>query len=252
MAGMPGTKEAARARGLFRFRAAGVQEFQSDTTNGQGDPRVRRRVRGGLAAAVMPTMRILGDRLDGAFAETDADTAWPWPEPVLTYENALVPQALIVAGLRLGWVALVERGCAVLDWLVEVQSARRVPSRPWTIEVGCPGRQAKPVRPTADRCRDDGLGRRRGLCSHGPPPLPGCGGVGLRLVPGRQRPRNRDSGSGQRRLRRRPDPGRRERQPGRRIHPGVAHSPREDPGAASRTRRRGRTAPGGLARLVRL
>ena len=30
-----------------------------------------------------------------------SDRAWPWPEPVLTYENGLVPRALIVAGARL-------------------------------------------------------------------------------------------------------------------------------------------------------
>ncbi|HEX7490511.1 MAG TPA: hypothetical protein VF337_02275 [Candidatus Limnocylindrales bacterium] len=48
---------------------------------------------------------------------------WPWPEPVLTYENALVPHALIVAGMRLDDMSLVARGCAVLDWLIDVQSA---------------------------------------------------------------------------------------------------------------------------------
>lgn len=47
---------------------------------------------------------------------------WPWPEPVLTYENALVPHALIAAGMRLDDVSLVDRGCAVLDWLIDVQT----------------------------------------------------------------------------------------------------------------------------------
>jgi hypothetical protein len=47
---------------------------------------------------------------------------WPWPESVLTYENALVPQALIAAGLRLGRPALLARGCSVLDWLIDVQA----------------------------------------------------------------------------------------------------------------------------------
>ena len=48
---------------------------------------------------------------------------WPWPEPVLAYENGLVPQALIVAGDRLGDGAMVERGLHLLDWLVAVQTA---------------------------------------------------------------------------------------------------------------------------------
>jgi hypothetical protein len=47
---------------------------------------------------------------------------WRWPEPVVTYENALVPHALITAGMRLDDMDLVARGCAVLDWLIDVQT----------------------------------------------------------------------------------------------------------------------------------
>jgi hypothetical protein len=62
--------------------------------------------------------------LRDAFARTDHQGAgWPWPEPTLTYENALLPRALIVAGDRLGDEALRRRGLRVLDWLIEVQSA---------------------------------------------------------------------------------------------------------------------------------
>jgi hypothetical protein len=60
-------------------------------------------------------------------AEVDRRAAalleWPWPEPVVTYENALLPHALIAAGMRLDDVDLVARGCAVLDWLIDVQVA---------------------------------------------------------------------------------------------------------------------------------
>ena len=48
---------------------------------------------------------------------------WPWPERILTYENGLVPRALVVAGDRLGDAAMVERGLRLLDWLVSVQTA---------------------------------------------------------------------------------------------------------------------------------
>lgn len=48
---------------------------------------------------------------------------WPWPKPVLTYENGLIPRALIVAGDRLGDAAMLERGVRLLDWLVSVQTA---------------------------------------------------------------------------------------------------------------------------------
>lgn len=47
---------------------------------------------------------------------------WPWPEPVLTYENALLPHSLIVAGRRSRQDDLVAGGCAMLDWLIEIQT----------------------------------------------------------------------------------------------------------------------------------
>lgn len=50
---------------------------------------------------------------------------WPWPEPVATYENGLIPRALIVAGDRLGDASMVERGVRLLDWLVSVQTAEQ-------------------------------------------------------------------------------------------------------------------------------
>ena len=56
-------------------------------------------------------------RREAALAE------WLWPDQLLTYENAIVPRALIAAGVRLARPALVERGCAVLDWLIDVQTA---------------------------------------------------------------------------------------------------------------------------------
>jgi len=35
---------------------------------------------------------------------------WPWPETSLTYENGLIPRALIVGGHRLGYPHMVRRG----------------------------------------------------------------------------------------------------------------------------------------------
>jgi hypothetical protein len=64
----------------------------------------------------------LATRLRVAFGPTANAVDWPWPEPVLTYENALLPQALIVAGGRLGDVELGRTGLRVLDWLIEVQT----------------------------------------------------------------------------------------------------------------------------------
>ena len=45
-------------------------------------------------------------RLRGSFAGLDLGSDWPWPEETLTYENALLPHALIVAGRRLADASL--------------------------------------------------------------------------------------------------------------------------------------------------
>ncbi len=50
-------------------------------------------------------------------------SAWPWPEPVLTYENALPPRALIAGGRQLRSASMVGTGLRVLDWLIDVQIA---------------------------------------------------------------------------------------------------------------------------------
>ena len=49
----------------------------------------------------------------------DADAAWPWPEPTLTYANAVVPEAMIAAGTLLDRPVLLRRGLDLLGWLLE-------------------------------------------------------------------------------------------------------------------------------------
>ena len=65
----------------------------------------------------------LAARLRSAFAPVASSGDWPWPEPVLTYENPLLPRALIVAGQRMGDRALIGMGLHVLDWLIVVQTS---------------------------------------------------------------------------------------------------------------------------------
>lgn len=48
--------------------------------------------------------------------------AWPWPEPRLTYANAVIPHALLISGCYLGDDELVDRSLRMLTWLVHVQS----------------------------------------------------------------------------------------------------------------------------------
>lgn len=46
------------------------------------------------------------------------DPEWPWPEPRLTYANAVLPEALIAAGARLGRPDVLDDGLSLLQWLL--------------------------------------------------------------------------------------------------------------------------------------
>ncbi len=79
---------------------------------------------GGLMGETEGVFARLVARLRRAFSELDLDGDWPWPEPVVTYENALLPHALIVAGRRLASPGLRRVGLGVLDWLIAAQTSR--------------------------------------------------------------------------------------------------------------------------------
>jgi len=50
-----------------------------------------------------------------------ADEAWPWPQPRLTYANAVLPEALLAAGAALESPSLVADGLRLLGWLLDGQ-----------------------------------------------------------------------------------------------------------------------------------
>jgi hypothetical protein len=47
------------------------------------------------------------------------EAAWPWPEARLSYANAVLPEALLVAGVYLARSDLVDDGLELLRWLLE-------------------------------------------------------------------------------------------------------------------------------------
>ena len=47
---------------------------------------------------------------------------WPWPEPRLTYANAVLAEAMIGAGVALDDAALRARGLDLLAWLLDVET----------------------------------------------------------------------------------------------------------------------------------
>jgi len=68
--------------------------------------------------------RLVADSAD-LFAGASCDPAWPWPEPRLTYANALIPEASLA-------VAVARRDCqgerealSLLEWLVGQESRER-------------------------------------------------------------------------------------------------------------------------------
>jgi hypothetical protein len=56
-------------------------------------------------------------------AEPNGDPAWPWPEPRLTYANAVLAEAMIAAGVALDDPTLRQRGLDLLGWLVDYETA---------------------------------------------------------------------------------------------------------------------------------
>lgn len=63
--------------------------------------------------------------LDGALGELPApasDPEWPWPEPRLTYANAVIPDALLAAGAARSRADAVDAGLALLEWLVGTET----------------------------------------------------------------------------------------------------------------------------------
>jgi hypothetical protein len=77
-----------------------------------------------IAAAAALTMRRVATGLHARFLDF-ARPGWPWAEASVTYENALLPRALIVAGHRFHADAMLRIGLQVLDWLIEVQTSPR-------------------------------------------------------------------------------------------------------------------------------
>ncbi|MEI5582444.1 MULTISPECIES: glycosyltransferase [unclassified Agromyces] len=62
--------------------------------------------------------------IDGALTiAIPTDDAWAWPEPRLRYANAVLPEALLAAGMAIDSPRLVGRGLGMLRFLVGVETA---------------------------------------------------------------------------------------------------------------------------------
>ncbi len=70
-----------------------------------------------------PAARKLLTDYAATVAKPNGDAAWPWPEPRLTYANAVLAEAMIAAGVALNDSTLLDRGLGLLGWLVEYETA---------------------------------------------------------------------------------------------------------------------------------
>lgn len=104
-----------------------------------------------------PARALLVDYAAGLPAPS-ADLSWPWPEPRLTYANAVVPEAMIAAGVALDDPALWTRGLELLGWLVDRETGEGhlspTPVGGWAAEEPRPGFDQQPIEVAAiaDAC----------------------------------------------------------------------------------------------------
>jgi hypothetical protein len=68
----------------------------------------------GAAADVMVADVVVAD----VVVAKSGGEPWPWPEPRLTYANAVLPDAMMAAGTSLGRQGLVDKGLDLLGWLL--------------------------------------------------------------------------------------------------------------------------------------
>lgn len=80
-------------------------------------------------------VELLGNRLLARFRQY-ATRDWRWIEPMLTYDNARLPEALLACGRVTNDSAMVKAGIDVLEWLRDIQLD---PSGGWFTPVGNQG-----------------------------------------------------------------------------------------------------------------
>jgi hypothetical protein len=76
----------------------------------------------------------LAGQLMQAFSVNSAQD-WPWFEDILTYDNATLPRALLLAGADMNNAAYTEAGVTALAWLMELQFGEEG----HFIPIGCHG-----------------------------------------------------------------------------------------------------------------
>jgi hypothetical protein len=99
------------------FAALGAAEVLTSDPGHRAARRLLTDIADVLAPADPPPGRPSGGPASGRPSAGPAD--WPWPEPRLSYANAVIPEAMIAAGSALERPELLGHGLGLLTWLVE-------------------------------------------------------------------------------------------------------------------------------------
>jgi hypothetical protein len=97
-------------------------------------------------------------RAGTVIGEPPDDLTWPWPAPRLSYANAAIAEAAIVAGVHLGLDRLLRSGLRMLDWLLagEIRNGHLslVPAGGWGPGEDRPAFDQRPIEVAAlaDAC----------------------------------------------------------------------------------------------------
>ena len=105
-----------------------------------------------------PGALALLDGADSVIGRPPAAEEWPWPQPRLSYANAAITEALIVAGDKLGRAQVLSNGLRMLGWLLRVETRNGhlsvVPTKGWSLGEARPAFDQQPIEVAAlaDAC----------------------------------------------------------------------------------------------------
>ncbi len=98
------------------------------------------------------------EKASAIIGQLSADPSWPWPARRLTYANAAIAEAVIVAGWKLGRDRVLKDGLRMLEWLLTVETRDGhwsvVPTGGWGHGEERPGFDQQPIEVAAlaDAC----------------------------------------------------------------------------------------------------